>query len=183
MLKSKSLALTIPLMVLLVGLVIYQYGFQKIRSDLNELKDAETVKVKTLEKYMALIAERPELEKKLAGLKETKKSEHLKLVEGQTHSIAAARLQDIAKSIITSRGGTVSSERPGKPDDFGKFKMITVTMDIIVPDTRALSDIIYSMETQTPYLVVKELDSRIRNFREPRDLMVRLDVTAVTSGE
>jgi hypothetical protein len=40
------------------------------------------------------------------------------------------------------------------------------------------------METQTPYLVVKELDVRVRDFRNPRELMIRMDVTALTrSGE
>ena len=181
--KSRTLTITIPMMILFLGLAVYQYGFVKIRADLDSMKDAEAIKIKTLEKYMALIAERPELEKKLAGLKEEKKTEYSKLVEGQTHSIAAARLQDMAKSIITSRGGTVSSERAGKPEDFGKFKIITVTIDIIAPDVRSLSDMLYSLETQTPYFVMKELDVRIRNFREPRDLMVKLDISAITSGE
>ena len=46
-----------------------------------------------------------------------------------------------------------------------------------------MSDILYSLETRTPYIVVKELDVRMRNFREPRDLMVRIDATGLYEGK
>lgn len=55
-------------------------------------------------------------------------------------------------------------------------------MDVVLPDTRALSDVVYSIETRTPYIIVKELDTRVRNLREPRDLMVKLSVAALTRG-
>jgi hypothetical protein len=105
------------------------------------------------------------------------------MIEGQTPSLAAAALQNTIKGMITARGGTISSERAEKPEDTGKFKMITVTIDAILPDTRALGDTLYAIETQTPYLVVRELDTRIRNFKEPRDLMVKLKVSGLTGGK
>jgi hypothetical protein len=89
----------------------------------------------------------------------------------------------MVKSSITGRGGTISSERVGKQEDLGKFKVISVSVDSVIPDSRALSEIIYSIETRTPYLVIKELDARIRNYRDPRDLMVKLDVKALTAGK
>jgi hypothetical protein len=39
------------------------------------------------------------------------------------------------------------------------------------------------METQTPYLVVRELDARVRNYTQPRDLMIRLKVSGITGGK
>ena len=56
-------------------------------------------------------------------------------------------------------------------------------MDIVLPDTRALSDVIYGIETRTPFIVIKELDSRVRNFKEPRELMVKIRVAALTGGK
>ncbi|MCX8030059.1 MAG: type II secretion system protein GspM [Thermodesulfovibrionales bacterium] len=178
--KSKLLRFLIPLVVILLGLVIYQYGYLTVEEELRVLEETTTLKQKTLERYIQIIAEKPELEKTLASLKELKKSEAVKLIEGQTLSLAAASMQDMVKGIITSRGGTISSERVGKTEDLGNFKVINISLDIVVPDTRALSDIIYSIETRTPYLVVKELDARVRNFKEPRDLIVKLDVMALT---
>lgn len=180
--KSKILIISIPLIVILTGLLVYQYGYLKIQTEVASIKEEQAIKTRTLEKYIGLISEKPDLEKKLATLKETRKAEDTKLIEGQTPSLAAAQLQEVVKSTITGRGGTISSERVGRPEDLGKFKVINISVDAIIPDSRALSEILYSIETRTPYLVVKELDGRVRNYRDPRELMVKLDVIAMTGG-
>lgn len=180
--KTKTLIVSIPFMIILMGLLIYQYGYLRIRSELATIKEEQAIKTRTLEKYINLISEKPSLEKRLTSLKEARKADDSKLIEGQTLSLAAAQLQEIVKSTITGRGGTISSERVGKPEDRGKFKVISVSVDAVIPDARALSEILYSIETRTPYLVVKELDARVRNYRDPRELMVKLDVSALTGG-
>lgn len=180
--KNKTLIITVPLMAILFGFLFYQYGYLKVQSDIAAAKESQAIKTRTLEKYMALIAEKPDLEKRLASLKETRKDDEVKLIEGETLSLASAALQDMVKDIVTRSGGTISSQRVGKGEDFGKFKIITVSMDTILPEPRALQDILYAIETQTPYLVVKEMDARIRNYRDPRDLVVKLDVSALTSS-
>jgi hypothetical protein len=181
--KSKILVIAIPLIIILLGAIIYQYGYLRVQSDLAAMEDTESVKLKTLEKYINMIADKPHIEERLTIMRETRKSESSKIIEGQTPSVAAATLQNSVKGMITSRGGSISSDRVEKPEDVGKFKMITVTIDAVLPDTRALGDTLYAMETQTPYLVVRELDARIRNFKEPRDLMVKLKVSGLTGGK
>jgi hypothetical protein len=181
--KNRALRFGIPLIALLLGLLLYQYGYVRVKTEMASLKDSRAVKVKTLEKFLALIAEKPQMEKKLASLKDARKADDSKLIEGQTPSIAAAALQDTVKGIVTGRGGTISSERVSKPEELGKFKIINISIDAVVPDARALGDILYSIETRTPYLVVKELDARIRNFKEPKDLTIKLDVSALTGGK
>jgi hypothetical protein len=181
--RNKTLLITIPFMVILIGLVGYQYGYVKIKAELSSIKEEQTIKIKTLEKYVTLIMERPQFNKKLASLKDERKADDTKLVEGQTPSLAAATLQDTVKGIITERGGTISSERVGKLENLGKFKVINISIDAVIPDSRALSDVLYSIETRTPYLIVKELDIRIRNFMDPRELMLKLDVSALYGGK
>jgi general secretion pathway protein M len=181
--KSKTLIVSIPLAIILMGLLTYQYGYLRIQSELSTIREEQAIKTKTLEKYINLISEKPVLEKKLAALKEARKADDSKLIEEQTPSLAAAQLQEIVKSSITGRGGTISSERVGKPEDFEKFKVISVSVDAVIPDSRVLSEILYSIETRTPYLVIKELDTRVKNYRDPRELMVKLDATALTSGK
>jgi hypothetical protein len=181
--KSRTLFITIPLMAVLLGVFAYKYGFMQVRSDLASLREEQSVKEKLLGKYVALISEKPDLEKEIKVLTEERKADDSKLIEGQTPSLAAASLQDIVKGIVTERGGTISSERVGKQEDLGHFRVINVSIDTVLPDVRALGDILYSLETRTPYLVVKELDARIRNYRDPRDLMVKLNVSALTSGK
>lgn len=170
-------------MIVLLAFVGYKYGYVAIHAELAGIKEAQAMNTKTLEKYIALIAEKPDQEKKLASLIEERKANNSKLIEGQTPSLAAAVLQETLKGQITSHGGTISSERVGKPEDLGKFRIINVTIDAVVPDSRALSDILFSIETRTPYLVVKELDTRVRDFRNPRELMVKFDISALTAGK
>jgi hypothetical protein len=181
--RNRVIILGIPLILILLGLVLYEYGYRRIQSEFLAIKEEQALKMKTLEKYVALISEKPDLEKELNRLKETRKAEDSKLIEGQTLSLAAATLQDMVKGIIVGRGGTISSERVGKPEEHGKFKVISVSIDAVLPDARALSDILYSIETRTPYLVVKELDTRVRDYRNPKELMVKLDVSALTTAK
>ena len=178
--RNRILVFAIPLIVILLGLMAYDYGYLRIKAEMSSMKELEALKTKTLTRYIALISEKPRLEKKLTTLKEKRKAEDSKLIEGQTLSLSAATLQENVKGIITARGGTISSERVDKPEDRGNFKVITISIDSVLPDARVLSDILYALETRTPYLVIKEADTRVRNFREPRELMVKLRVSALT---
>lgn len=181
--KSRTLIITIPLMAILLGVVVYKYGFVRMRADLASLRDNQSVKASLLDRYVALISERPELTREIAAMTEERKADDSKLIEGQTPSLAAAALQDIVNGIVTGRGGTISSERVGRQEDLGHFRMINVSVDTVLPDVRALSDILYSLETRTPYLVIKEMDTRVRNYRNPRELMVTIKVAALTSAK
>lgn len=180
---SKRLALMILLMIIFLGIVMYRYGYMGIQRNISSVKEEQEMKTKVIEKYVTLIAEIPNLERKLALLKEIRASYNREMIEGETYSIASASLQDIVKGIIEGMGGKVSSERMGQPSDSGKFKIINVSVDGAMPDVKTLSDVIYTIETHTPSLFVKEIDISIRDYREPRELGVILNVSAVTSGK
>ena len=180
--KSNSLLVTVPLMVLLLVFVLYEYGYRAVGEEMDSIRDEEALKTRTVEKYTALIAEKETLEEELARLKEEKKAAEARLIEGQTPSLAAAVLQDNVKGIIIGRGGAVTSERVSKAGDMDRFKVISISKDAVVPDVRSLSDILYMIETQTPDMVVSELDIRIKDYRNPRDLMIKLDVSALTKA-
>jgi hypothetical protein len=181
--RSKIIKFAMPAILVLFGLVVYQYGYVGIREEIVSIRQMQIMKSKILEKYITIIAEKPILEKRLISLEEIRKADEPKIIEGQTISLAANTLEDIVKGIITDRGGSIASERVEKPDDFGKFKVVNVSMDLFLPDTQALSDIIYSIETRTPYIVVRELDVRVRNMREPRELIAKLRIAALTGGQ
>jgi hypothetical protein len=181
--KSKLLVMAIPVIIVLAGLVAYQYGYQGVKGEMSSMKEMQASKTKMLEKYIELIAEKPDLERKLEILKEERKTDDSKIIEAQTLSIAAATLQETVKALITGRGGSITSERVEKPDTLGNFKVINVSIDAIVPDTRVLSDLLYGVETRTPYLIIKEVDTRVRNFRDPKELMVKIRVSALTGGQ
>jgi hypothetical protein len=180
--RSKLLYAAVPLVIVLACLLAYQ-RYVAVRNDLAAVKEEQVLKEKMLKKYVAIIAERPDLEKKAAELKELRKANDTNIMEGQTLAIVAASLQDTVKTIVMSHGGTIASERAGKTEDRDAFKVINVTIDSILPDVRALSDILYAIETRTPYLIVKDLDVRIRNIRTPKELSVKLDIAALTPSK
>jgi len=181
--RNKTLFFAVPLMIILVFLVVYQYGYLGLRAETASVKEEQDIKLKLLQKYMTLIAEKPLTEKQISSLKAENRADDSKLIQGQTPSLAAATLQEIITGIVVEKRGAISSQRVGKPEDLGKFKVISVSIDAVLPDSAALSEILYSIETRTPYLIVKELDTRVRNIREPKDLMVKMDISALTGGQ
>lgn len=181
--RSKILALSLPLVFVLAALIFYEHVYVKVGTDLKSLREEKTMKTRTLKKYGALMAERPQLEKRLAELRDRRKLAGSRILEGHTPSLCAAALQEMVKAIVLGRGGTISSERIERPEDFGAFKIITVSMDAVLPDIRAMSDILYSIETRTPFLAVREVDARVRNFKEPRELMVKLKISALMADQ
>ncbi|MBI5074878.1 MAG: hypothetical protein HZB62_06890 [Nitrospirae bacterium] len=181
--RNKTLFFAVPLMLILVFMVAYKYGYQGIRTDKASVKEEQEIKLKLMQKYMALIAEKPMIEKQISLLKTESKSDASKLIEGQTPSLAAATLQEIVTGIVVEKGGAISSQRVGRPEDLGKYKVITVSLDAVMPDTHVLSEILYSIETRTPYLVVKELETRVKNPISPKDLLVKIDISALTGAK
>jgi len=180
--KNSILIIAIPLTFILLCFVVYEYIFLEVRAEKADAEELHAVKSRSLEKFKMLIARKPQLEERLALLEETRKADNSKIIDGQTVSLAAATLQDTVKANITGRGGTISSERIEKPEEFGKFKIISVSFDAIIPDAKALSEILFALETQVPFLIIREIDARVRNFRDPRDLLVKLKISALTDA-
>jgi len=182
--NRKFLLIAIPLAVVLLGLTVYDYGYLRVRAEVAALEDRTFAKKKILKTYLNLIAEKPLVESRLSALKEARKAaDSAETIEGQTPSIAAASLETTVKGLILMRGGTTSSERIDKPEDLGKYKIITIAVDGVLPDIRALNDTLYAIETQSPYLVVRELDATIRNFQAPKELTIRLKLSGLTGGK
>lgn len=177
--RSKLLMMSIPLIIVMAALAVYQYGIADIYRQAQELGEQQEVKVKLLARYSALIARKSALEKQMADLGQTRKNDEHKMVAAPTAAVACANLQSSVKGIITGRGGVINSERVEKTEEWGKFKMISVTVDAVFPDVRVLSDTLLAVETQTPYLVLKDVDIRVRNYAEPRELLVKLKVAAL----
>lgn len=181
--KNKTLLISLPFALILLSIAAYEYGYLGIEEEVSSIQEEQVAKRKTLGKYEELIAEKPDVEKKITELKEQRKADDSKIITGQTPSLAAATLQETVRGIVIGRGGSISSERVGKPEDYGKFKIISVSIDAVLPDPRTLSDILFAIETRTPYLMIKEFESRVRNFREPKEIMIKLDVSALYGGK
>lgn len=181
--NRKFLMIAIPLAIILLGLTVYEYGYLYARSEVSALKKAALDKRRLLRKYLTLIADKPRIEADLTMLTAVRETERAKTIEGQTPSIAAAAMQNTVKGLITARGGYITSERIEKAEDMENFKKITISVDATLPDIRALSDTLFTIETQTPYLVVREVDASIRNYMAPKEITIRLKISGLTGGK
>jgi len=56
--RNRILKIAVPLMVILLGFILYDYGYLKIKGELSSIKEMEALKTKTLTKYVTLIAEK-----------------------------------------------------------------------------------------------------------------------------
>ena len=172
----------VPMAVLLGALVFYQDVYLKNAGKLSDLKDSESLSAKSLEKYRKLASETPTLDKKLAAMRAGRDLRQEDFFEGQSLSITAASLQDAVKKIIAAGGGTVTSEKTGKAELLNKFTVISAGFEITLPDTNALTNILYQLETHKPSIVVKEMYVRVTDVRKPKALSATLTVDALTSG-
>src|SRR5512133_235726 len=105
--KNKLLIGSIPAIVMMTLLVLYEYGISDIYRKADELKEQYGIKMKIHEKYTGLIARKPLLESRIAELKQARKNEENKLIMSPTTAIASANLQNSLKGVITGRGGVI----------------------------------------------------------------------------
>lgn len=181
--ENRLLIYAIPAVIVLAVLTVYQYGFVNARKEMVSLRETRAARERALMKCMETIAGRSRIEEKLDALKEKRRVAASKTIEAQTPTLCAAALQEAVKGIITGRGGSIASERVEKAEESGRFQVVTITVDAALPDTRALSDVLFGIETHTPYIVVREMDTRVRNFRDPRELMVKLRLSSLAGGK
>jgi hypothetical protein len=181
--NSKLLFWLIPFLVILLGFGFYDYVYMAIQAEMQTLDELKELKQKTLEKYISAINQKGALEQRINALKESRKNREKITVEGQTPAVAAANLQNLVKGIIIGKGGTISSESAEKSEDLNHLKVITVSVDTILPETNALYDILNLFETNPVTLLIRELDVRVRNMREPRELTVKFKVSALNMGK
>jgi hypothetical protein len=181
--NSKLLLWLTPFLVILLGFAFYDYVYMAIQVEIQTLEELKDLKQKTLEKYISAIDQKGLLENRINTMQESRRSRETTTVEGQTPAVAAANLQNLVKGIITGKGGTISSERAEKYEDLNHLKVITVSIDTILPETKALYGILNLFETHPVTLLIRELDVRVRNLREPRELMVKFKVSAMNLGK
>lgn len=181
--KSNTLKFSIPIAIVFIIWTVYEYGYIPLRDDIQEIQELKSAKLETLRKYEKTIDEIPRLEAELESLSEERKKISQFLIEGQTHSVASSALQDSIKNIISSRGGTTQGQRVEKTTDMDKFKVVSVNTNLQVNDVKMLLDILYAIQLNKPAISIKEIDIRVINFKEPRQLLLSLTTTGLTEAK
>lgn len=177
---SRIIRAGLPLIAVLALVALYNYGFVALKGRLDAFKDDRFVTEKALGKYKAFLARVPEMQKRLDEMKRRRRAEELKLIPGKTAALAGASLQERVRGIITDNGGVIRTERITKSEQKGSFMVIGASIDATLPDTEALANVLYGIETRTPYMLIDSLDVRTKNARNPVELIVKLGVSGLS---
>jgi general secretion pathway protein M len=161
-----------------VGPVVASY-----RTTAEEITNARAL----LERYRGLAALRPRLVEQL-GQQREEADESTSFLAGATDALAAAAMQDHARTIIDAADGELRSTQilPAKPADetlgiqrAGLRLQFTTAID-------GLQRILYDLETAEPYLFVDEIAIREQRTRRRRrdepETAPTLDVTLQLYG-
>ncbi|MEI9997225.1 MAG: type II secretion system protein GspM [Rhizomicrobium sp.] len=108
--------------------------------------------------YEGRIAMRPLVEAKLAQMR-SRETGSTGLVGGTSAELAAANIQNVMKTLIESAAGQMRSAQNLAPVTSGGFQRIEIQYDLLLPMTR-LKDMVYRIETVTPYLFLDSVDLR-----------------------
>jgi hypothetical protein len=173
--RGLLLGLAFVMVVVLAGWQTYE----KIETLKESAVTRRDMAEKRLRSSRKTVNRKEALEKALRQTASVRADNETKLIKGKTAPLAAASLQESVKSIILQTGGRISSERVAPTRALEPFQVITVSFDFILPNVGALRDILYAVESRTPFLTVPELTAQVRNVRNPGELTVKMNISAL----
>jgi general secretion pathway protein M len=130
-----------------------------------------------IDHYRRLLAQMPALREATAELERTRPLSAL-LLSGDNRALAAADLQRSLQSAVQEHGATMLSLRVKPTGSQGALEQIAVEARLRA-DVRQLRDLLYYVETSTPYLFVDDLSINVRTARRrgPRNDLLDVNLT------
>lgn len=167
------LGLSVVLLVAIVGLPLWLAH----RHYDTALEDID----KRLVRYERLAAARPDLEKKLEGVRAIGSRKYF--LKANAASLSAAEIQEKVRQLVESGGGRLISVQAVPPRDDGRFRLVTVTIQANA-NIGALRKILHAAETAEPYVFIDSLTVRAQvppGFKPPAgadpEMFVQLDIS------
>jgi len=141
-----------------------------------------------IERYRRIAAQAPEYRKALDTIRA--KDGRRFFLKNTAPNLAGAELQEQVRTAIESNGGRITTSQNQGPKDDGRFRQITVSVQFFA-SSPSLQKILYTLESQPPYLSVENITVRplnaFRGFKpaigqEP-EVNVQLDVAGYALAE
>jgi hypothetical protein len=181
--RTAAVALLIASIVLALGLLLLPVVLLH-----KHYSDAISSLTDRLARYRKVAAQAPEYRAALDAMRE--KNGGSFFLKNKAPNLAGAELQELVRAAIEGNGGRITTSQNQSPKDEGRFKQITVNVQLFAT-TPNLQKILNALETQQPYLVVENITLRplnaFRGFKpgpgqEP-EVNVQLDVAAFAFAE
>jgi len=183
--QSRALALALLLLALISGLALVLAPFLLLHRHYD--RAIETLQDR-IEVYQRVAAQRPELAKALEAVRA--KDGRRFFLRNTAPNLAGAELQDLVRTAIENNSGRITTIQTVQPREDGRFRQVGINVQLFAT-TPNLQKTLYTLETQTPYVVIENITVRplnaFRGFKpapgsEP-ELSVLLDVSAFGFSE
>ena len=183
--QSRALAVALLFLAVLLALVLLLAPFLLLHRHYDQ---AIASMHDRLGRYSRVAAEAPELKKALEALRA--KDGRRFFLKNTAPNLAGAELQDLVRAAIENNGGRITTVQIATPKDDGRFRQIGVNVQLFAT-TPNLQKILYTIETQPPYMLIENLTIRplnaFRGFKpapgaEP-EVSVLLDIVAFAYAE
>lgn len=164
-------------LLLVIIIVTYQLTLAPLWARYQALAPAITEQQQQVQRYQRLAAQAPQLRERLQLLRNDARFNDY-LVAGNGSALAAAALQQRLQGLAQAHHGQVLSTRVGKPQTEGDFERITLNARLQI-NLVGLQELLNSLETQSPYLFVRNLSiyrQTGRNTQNQAQLEVQLDI-------
>lgn len=82
------------------------------------------------------------------------------LIVTTNSTLAAAQVQEIVRTIVSSAGGQIRTSQTLPVSIDGRFENIEIVYDLFVPANR-VTDLVYQIESRKPYLFFDKVDIQV----------------------
>ncbi len=168
----------IGLLAVLLFLGLHYVAFPLI-DQRKTINDQMEVKASLLQQYQARLHMLPRLEQELESLQSRLEEAEHGLVKGLTPALGAARVQLILDDLSGQQKGIeIKNTRVLDAQEHGIYTKIAVRV-ALTAQTKSLTDFLYDIKHQSPYLSVSELIVRGSNQKKLRALRTDVVIEAL----
>ena len=168
----------------LVG-VAWSSVAQPLISTILAHRDSIVHSQELLAKYEELNGARAKLDAELRAMRADQKSEG-RLLSGSSAQLVGAELQNRIKEMIAGQNASLSSMQTLPVKEESGFQKISIGVTLKA-DLGALQSLLYTIESQQPYLFIEDLDvqtsAAFANSEKSDQLEIHFDVFGYLPGE
>jgi general secretion pathway protein M len=178
--EKKFLLLTVAIGCILL---LYYYVVEPIIESQQRISTELTSNISKLNQDQLKVNRQQKLERKVKQAEQEFSELKAGLLPGNKAPLAAAELQKIIKSIVKEQGVGIISEKVLDPLDMGIYQRIAVQVTVRCLTTE-LKKIIYLIETNKMMLSIPQINIKLVNMRNPKDIQATILVQgAIHLGE
>ena len=155
--KSRMLAVGLLVLAVLLGLALLLAPFLLLHRHYDRAIEATQ---DHLERYRRVAAQTPEYRKALEAVRA--RDGRRFFLHNTAPNLAGAELQDLVRAAIENNAGRITTIQTAQPRDDGRFRQIGINVQLFAT-TPNLQKILFTLETQMPYVLVESITIRPLN--------------------